>query len=224
MRVKGWLCAALGACILWSGGDEALAADPLVIESWRAEDQVIWDEHLLPAFHAKHPGIRVEFRPEDALAYDGRVNDRLSNRRAGDLIAWAKANGFESTLPAADMRVTILYSKRPVDPMAMGETWVGNDKGELRIKPGGPRALEQFEGGAVVLQFASWELQSRHDQMVREGASHDYPEYLPHVTLTYEAPDGLDLATVLPYTGELRFGPEIFAPIDEDWKSKIEEA
>ena len=87
MRVKGWLCAALGACILWSGGSEALAADPLVIESWRAEDQVIWDEHLLPAFHAKHPGIRVEFRPEDALAYDGRVNDRLSNRRAGDLIA-----------------------------------------------------------------------------------------------------------------------------------------
>jgi hypothetical protein len=47
---------------------------------------------------------------------------------------------------------------------------------------------------------------------------------LPHVTLTYEAPADLDLTAILPYTGELRFGPEIFAPLDEDWKSKIEEA
>jgi hypothetical protein len=60
--------------------------------------------------------------------------------------------------------------------------------------------------------------------MVREGASHDYPEYLPHVTLTYEVPEGFDPAVVVPYSGELRFGPEVFAPIDEDWKSKIEEA
>lgn len=161
------------------------------------------------------------FTAADAMPRPLYVSRKLLN--GADLIAWAKANGFTSTLPAADMHVTILYSKRPVDPMKMGETWVGNDKGELRIKPGGPRALEQFDGGAVVLQFASWELQSRHDQMVREGASHDYPEYLPHVTLTYEAPEGVDLATVLPYSGELRFGPEIFAPIDEDWKAKIEE-
>lgn len=148
------------------------------------------------------------------------VSRKLLN--AADLIAWAKANGFETTLPAADMHVTVLYSKHPVDPMKMGETWEGNEKGELRIKPGGPRALERFDGGAVVLQFASWALQSRHEQMVREGASHDYPEYLPHVTLSYGAAD-VDLASIVPYSGELRFGPEIFAPIDEDWKAKVEE-
>ncbi|UPT53037.1 hypothetical protein [Synechococcus phage Yong-M3-232] len=150
------------------------------------------------------------------------VSRKLLN--GADLIAWAKANGFESTLPAADMHVTVLYSKRPVDPMKMGETWTGEEGGGLTIKPGGPRALERFGEGAVVLQFASWSLQSRHEQMVREGASHDYPEYLPHVTLTYEAPEGLDLAAIVPYSGELRFGPEVFAPIDEDWKAKIEEA
>lgn len=157
----------------------------------------------------------------DAMPRPLYVSRKLLN--GADLIRWAKANGFETTLPAEDMHVTILYSKRPVDPMKMGETWEGNEKGELRIKPGGPRALERFDGGAVVLQFASWSLQSRHEQMVREGASHDYPEYLPHVTLTYEAPEGLDLASIVPYSGELRFGPEIFAPIDEDWKAKIEE-
>lgn len=157
----------------------------------------------------------------DAMPRPLYVSRKLLN--AADLIAWAKANGFETTLPAADMHVTVLYSKLPVDPMKMGETWSGEDNGGLVIKPGGPRALDQFGEGAIVLQFASYALQSRHEQMVREGASHDYPEYLPHVTLTYEAPAGLDLAKVVPYSGELRFGPEIFAPIDEDWKAKVEE-
>lgn len=78
--VRTWIV----ACLPVTAG---MAAEPLVMESWRFEDQVIWDEHLLPAFHARHPDIRVEFRPEHPLAYDGRLNDRLSNRRAGDLIA-----------------------------------------------------------------------------------------------------------------------------------------
>jgi hypothetical protein len=161
------------------------------------------------------------FAAADAMPRPLYVSRKLLN--GADLIAWAKANGFETTLPAEDMHVTVLYSKRPVDPMKMGETWTGEDNGGLVIKPGGPRALERFDGGAVVLQFASWSLQSRHEQMVREGASHDYPEYLPHVTLSYSA-DDIDLASIVPYAGELRFGPEVFAPIDEDWKAKVEEA
>lgn len=141
-----------------------------------------------------------------------------------DLVKWAKANGFDTTLPAADMHVTVLYSRTPVDPMAMGETWSSEEDGGLLIKAGGPRALERFGEGAVVLQFASWSLESRHREMVERGASHDWPEYLPHVTLTYSAPDGFDPTAVLPFTGELRFGPEIFEPLDEEWKSRIEEA
>lgn len=82
--VRRTLCGCLVALVpIWP----IWANDALIIESWRSEDQVIWDEHLLPAFHARHPNIRVEFRPEHPLTYDGRLNDRLSNRRAGDLIA-----------------------------------------------------------------------------------------------------------------------------------------
>lgn len=141
-----------------------------------------------------------------------------------DLVEWAKASGFTTTLSADDMHVTVLSSRNPVDPMKMGEAWFNEDDGGLTIKPGGPRALERFDGGAVVLQFASWSLQSRHRDMIEAGGSHDYGEYLPHVTLTYAAPEGLDLNALVPFTGELRFGPEIFEPLDLDWKSKIEEA
>ena len=142
---------------------------------------------------------------------------------AADLIAWAKANGLETTLPADQMHVTVLYSRTAVDPMAMGETWGSETDVGLIVKEGGPRALERFGEGALVLQFASWILTSRHADMIRAGASHDWPEYAPHVTLTYTVPDGFDLEAVRPYTGELRFGPEIFEPLDLDWKSKLEE-
>lgn len=142
---------------------------------------------------------------------------------AADLVAWAKDNGFDATLPADDMHVTVLYSRQPVDPIKMGEAWGTEQNGDLIVKAGGPRALERFNEGAVVLQFASWSLVSRHNDMVREGASHDWPEYLPHITITYSGGD-IDLSKITPFTGELHFGPEIFEPLDENWKSKIEEA
>lgn len=149
------------------------------------------------------------------------VSRKLLN--GADLIAWAKDNGIATTLPAEDMHVTVLYSRTAVDPMAMGETWGSEPDGGLIVKAGGPRAIERFGEGALVLQFASWSLVSRHNDMVRAGASHDWPEYLPHVTITHTAPDSIDLETIKPFTGELRFGPEIFAPLDPDWKAKIAE-
>lgn len=149
------------------------------------------------------------------------VQRKLLN--ASDLIVWAKKQGFTTTLDAADMHVTILYSRTPVDPIKMGTTWSDDAKGNLTIKPGGPRAVEKLGENAVVLLFASDDLSWRHRSMVENGASHDYEEYQPHVTLTYEAGD-VDLDAIRPFTGELRFGPELFEPLDLDWKSKVTEA
>lgn len=150
------------------------------------------------------------------------VQRKLLN--GGDLIKWAKSQGFETTLPADDMHVTVLYSRTAVDPMKMGEGWSSDPDGGLVVKAGGPRAVERLGENAVVLLFASWSIVSRHNEMVEAGGSHDYPEYQPHVTLSYTVPVGVDLEAIKPYAGELRFGPEIFEPLDLDWKSKISEA
>jgi hypothetical protein len=75
----------------------------------------------------------------------------------------------------------------------------------------------------VVLLFSSSSLSWRHEDMVRQGASHDFDEYAPHVTITYEARADLDLAKIEPYRGELIFGPEIFEEINEDWKQSVTE-
>lgn len=173
-------------------------------------------DDVVPLRRAANDAILTDATPRPLYVRRDLLN-------GADLITWAKDNGFDTTISADDMHVTILYSRQPVDPMDMGETWTSEEDGGLTIKPGGPRALERFNEGAVVLQFASWSLESRHREMVERGASHDWPDYLPHVTLTDEAPEGLDLSKIVPFAGELRFGPERFEPLDEDWKSGVGE-
>lgn len=150
------------------------------------------------------------------------VQRKLLN--AAELIAWARANGFEATLPASDMHVTVLYSRASVDPMKMGRDWREDERGQVTVRPGGPRAIERLGENAVVLRFASPDLEYRHRDLIEAGGSHDWPEYQPHITLSYAVPEGVDLDAIKPFTGALRFGPELFEPLDLDWKSKIAEA
>ncbi|MFC0147216.1 phage portal protein [Sphingobium scionense] len=149
------------------------------------------------------------------------VQRKLLN--AADLIAWAKDNGFATTLPASDMHVTALYSRSPVDPMKMGRDWREDEKGQIIVRPGGPRVIEKLGENAVVLRFACPDLDWRHKDMIEAGGSHDWPEYAPHVTISYTAPESVDIDALKPFNGALRFGPEIFEALDLDWKSKVTE-
>lgn len=126
-----------------------------------------------------------------------------------EIIAWAKSQGFESTVPAADLHVTVAYSRNPVDWMKVGEPWSGDGKGQLKIAPGGARLIDKFGEGAVVLLFNSSELAWRHVSIVEAGASWDWPDYQPHITFTYE-PGSVDIDKVEPYRGAIELGPEIF--------------
>lgn len=74
----------------------APAITELKLESWRKDDQMFWEQKLLPAFHKRHPDIRVSFVPENPLEYDSRLEAKLrydslldskfTSRKAGDLI------------------------------------------------------------------------------------------------------------------------------------------
>lgn len=151
------------------------------------------------------------------------VQRKLLN--AGELIDWAKAQGFETTAPADQLHVTVAYSRQPVDWMKVGQDWHGDETGKLTIPAGGARLVEPLgDKGAVVLLFSSSALSWRHEAIKEAGASFDFEQYQPHVTITYAKPDDLDLATVDPYRGKLEFGPEIFEELDEGWASNLEEA
>lgn len=140
---------------------------------------------------------------------------------AAEITAWAKAQGFETVQDG--LHVTIIHTRTPLDWIKVGQSgeWSSDEDGELTIAPGGPRLMERF-GEAVVLQFASSRLTWRHEDIKRLGAETDYPDYQPHVTITWAAP-GVDLSKVNPYRGKIVLGPEQFEEIDDDWASSIRE-
>jgi hypothetical protein len=160
--------------------------------------------------------------PETNKAEPRTLYVRRDVVNAAEIIKWAKAQGFKTTLPASDMHVTVAYSHAPVDWMQMGESWYSNKDGKLEVAPGGARLVEQFDKGAVVVLFNSSELTWRHMAMRERGATWEHDEYQPHITITYE-PGDVDLAKVEPYRGKIVLGPEIFEEIEEDWADGIVE-
>ncbi|SOC82261.1 raffinose/stachyose/melibiose transport system substrate-binding protein [Ensifer adhaerens] len=59
----------------------------LTIESWRNDDLAIWKEKIIPAFEAKHPGIKINFTPMAPTEYNAALNAKLASGTAGDLIS-----------------------------------------------------------------------------------------------------------------------------------------
>lgn len=137
-----------------------------------------------------------------------------------EILEHFKSQGFQTTIPVEELHVTITYSKTPVDWMKMGDNWSDNGEGGLTIPAGGARIMERF-GRATVLLFASSSLAWRHEDMKRQGASWDHPEYQPHVTISYLF-DG-DLRNVEPWRGVIKLGPEIFEEVNENWNEEITE-
>ncbi len=76
----------LATAALAAGGARLASAQTLVIESWRNDDADIWTSTIIPAFNAKHPEIKVEFKPTPPTEYNAALNARLAGGTAGDLI------------------------------------------------------------------------------------------------------------------------------------------
>jgi 2'-5' RNA ligase len=137
---------------------------------------------------------------------------------ASQIIAWAKAQGFETTLEPKDMHVTICYSKNSFQwPTPLKNDIVVHGRGNL------PREVKALgDKGAVVLAFDCAELYDRWQDLIASGASWDYATYQPHITITYDG-KGMDLSKVEPFTDAIMLGRERFSELDDDWSDKVKE-
>jgi len=136
-----------------------------------------------------------------------------------ELQAWATKQGLGKLQP--DLHVTIAYSTTPVDWMKIdGEDWNQEKDGTIAIPPGGVRLVQPLGDRTAVLLFTSSRLCWRHEQIVQAGASWDYPEYQPHISLTGEP---VDLSGVEAYQGPIKLGPELFSEIVENWGAAEED-
>lgn len=85
------------------------------------------------------------------------------------------------------------------------------------------RALETFRGGAVVLEIYSRELTVRWAELIQSGLRWKWPDYRPHVTITYNVPETLDLKKIMPFSGVIELGPEVAVEAVFSWKDKHDE-
>lgn len=136
-----------------------------------------------------------------------------------EIVNWAKSQGLESITDASDMHVTVAFSKKSVNWSPIEAT---SQKNKIISSDVGFRAVQKFgdEPGVVVLEFRDNTLESRHEAIKEMGASWDWPEYRPHITVSHKA-EGVDISSIDPYVGHIELGPEVFEPLDENWKAKV---
>jgi len=177
--------------------DPAAGADPAAVDAMQQRGTITRDQALT---------LIADAQPRSLY-----VSRKLLN--VAEFTAWAERQGFTV---ADDLHVTVAYSRAPVDWIKADNDWPSDANGGFTVEPGGPRVVEPLgDKGAIVLLFASSHLSYRHER-IRElsGAGHDFTEYVPHVTITYDGPGDVDLSAVVPYRGALKFGPEIFEEVD----------
>ncbi len=82
---RNFMMAALAGTALVA--TSALAEDvTLTVESWRNDDLSLWQDKIIPAFEAAHPGIKINFSPSAPTEYNAVLNSKLDAGSAGDLI------------------------------------------------------------------------------------------------------------------------------------------
>lgn len=87
MMTKPTLLGASAGLVLALAAGPLLAQDvTLTIESWRNDDLPIWQNTLIPAFEASHPGIKLNFAPTAPTEYNAALNAKLDAGSAGDII------------------------------------------------------------------------------------------------------------------------------------------
>ena len=99
------------------------------------------------------------------------------------LVKYMKAAGIPSPSSKDDLHTTLLYSRTecPDYEPDVNCQYIGT-----------PSGFEKFgdDKNTLVLAFDCPELAKRHSQLRKEhGATWDYPSYIPHITLSYDAAD-----------------------------------
>lgn len=151
---------------------------------------------------------------------------------AADIIAWAKSQGFATTLAPEDLHVTLAHSKTPLNWAMLHDDYHfepsteqsaccgpvlrsadgGNSK--RRIK-GGVREVKALGAeGAILLAFESDTLTRRWMDFKAAGAVWSFAGFQPHITLTYDG-KGVDLDKVHPYAGDIVLGEECWEEVRE---------
>lgn len=158
-------------------------------------------------------------KPREFAAGDEKtlyVSRAVENAR--EILAWAKKAGIQNLHPADKLHVTLAFSRARLDWMQVESAWDNRGDGKLVVPPGGARRIDEIaRGGPAVLLFNDDTLRWRHKVIRDAGASWDWQDFHPHITLSDDPQ--VDLSAIEAWQGPIVLGPERFEELDEDWKA-----
>lgn len=155
----------------------------------------------------------VVFEKGDANLY---VSRPLLDGSADRLHDWAVENGIKNIVPPELMHVTQVHSKAEVDT----DSLTPNDT-VLDVGADGRWLSQLGKGNCLVMFFQSPDMQARFKEAQAAGASWDFPNFMPHVTISYDTGDTpaqnyqMTQAPDFP----LQLGPESFQASNDNWTS-----
>lgn len=128
------------------------------------------------------------------------VAAKYSNRTLDQIEKLQRVLRVPNPVPREKIHSTICYSRVNIPYVTSAGSFEVSDGGKLEI-------WDTQDGKTLVLVLDSEYLTTRHNYARVLGATHDFDEYIPHITLSYNV-------------GELKFSGEYELPIVLDYEYK----
>lgn len=132
---------------------------------------------------------------------------------------YGKSNGIPNRLPHENFHTTLLYSRKHLPnyqpagdyPVPMKGTPVG-----FEVWPSQPDDDGNVKN-CLVLAYSCPTLYQRHHKLMNQhGATYDFDEYKPHVTLSYDIGD-FNADDLPPFEEELEIVSEYMEELKQSW-------
>lgn len=137
---------------------------------------------------------------------------------AEKLATWCVENLIPQPLSADKYHSTLLYSRKPV-PTA--QEIVDKVDKEIELQPVGFKMFDSKEDPsfkALVIELKAPQLIALHEKLIAAGGTHDYDDYTPHVTVSYNAPRDLDVSMLKLPNFKVKIKGFKVEPLNLNWK------
>lgn len=135
------------------------------------------------------------------------------------LATYCKVLGLKNPIEPDDIHTTVVYSRSmPTRGMYIAQGYIDPQKVTGPFRP----QLFGENKDTLVLVFSSPYLTNRHRYSEYLGCQYDFPDYLPHITLSYDSnEEELERAKAFPFIGPVYIIEEYAEPINKDKQSKL---
>lgn len=163
------------------------------------------------------PRTGLEMKLSDVIENENKLPGsyagvRFDKRTVNALEKYIKDNNIPN--PNDNWHTTLLYSRKHLPHYKPDEKY-------KKPMVGTPMALEVWKSqsgkNVLVVNYSCPTLYQRHHKLMQQhGATYDFDEYKPHVTLSYDVGDDFDVDGLPEFKRQLKIVGEYYEDLDAD--------